>query len=360
MAEEQRQDEGQATGTAAEAPAALFILLDALAAVSRHMHPPRIDTLASALRPAADALRQRASFLVDPALQEAATLTLRACDALQAAPEADNPIADAYRAMRLYQRAISGLIAHERDPAISRFLLPPAFRDDARLAAHLAAGDGISGGVFHTKNDLTERGGFSVYIPPHYDAQRVWPLVVALHGGSGHGRLFLSNWVPLARALGVVVVAPTAVGSTWSLMQPEVDAGNIIEILAQVADRWQIDRSRMLLTGMSDGGTFTLLSGLDEEAPFTHLAPVAASFHPLILAMAEPRRLNGLPVYLVHGALDWMFPVSVGRTAARSLAAAGAAVVYREVADLSHTYPVDEQEAILDWLGVQSAHSAPA
>ena len=40
---------------------------------------------------------------------------------------------------------------------------------------------------------------------------------------------------------------------------------------------------------MSDGGTFTLLSGLDEASPFTHLAPVAASFHPLLLTMADPR-----------------------------------------------------------------------
>ncbi len=58
---------------------------------------------------------------------------------------------------------------------------------------------------------------------------------------------------------------------------------------------------------MSDGGTFTLLSGLDDELPFTHLAPVASSFHPLLLTMTEPSRVMGLPVYLVHGALDWMF-----------------------------------------------------
>ena len=80
-------------------------------------------------------------------------------------------------------------------------------------------------------------------------------------------------------------------------------------MLEQVAQRWDVDRTRLLLTGMSDGGTFTLLSGLDEQSPFTHLAPVAASFHPLLLTMAEPRRVTGLPVYLVHGALDWMFPV---------------------------------------------------
>jgi phospholipase/carboxylesterase len=32
-----------------------------------------------------------------------------------------------------------------------------------------------------------------------------------------------------------------------------------------------------------------------------------------------------------------------------ALAAAGAAVTYREIDDLSHTYPVEENARILDW-----------
>jgi phospholipase/carboxylesterase len=44
-----------------------------------------------------------------------------------------------------------------------------------------------------------------------------------------------------------------------------------------------------------------------------------------------------------------MFPVSMARTAHRTLAAAGAAVVYREIVDLSHAYPRDGQSEVLDW-----------
>ena len=65
--------------------------------------------------------------------------------------------------------------------------------------------------------------------------------------------------------------------------------------------------------------------------------------------MADPRRLVGLPVYLMHGALDWMFPVSMARSAQRALTAAGAKVVYREIADLSHAYPRDAGGAMLEW-----------
>jgi phospholipase/carboxylesterase len=71
--------------------------------------------------------------------------------------------------------------------------------------------------------------------------------------------------------------------------------------------------------------------------------------------MAEPRRVTGLPVHLVHGALDWMFPVSIARTAQRALTAAGAKVTYREIADLSHTYPRDENSGMLDWFLPQTA-----
>ena len=147
----------------------------------------------------------------------------------------------------------------------------------------------------------------------------------------------------------MIVIAPTATGTTWSLMEPEIDSHNLDAILARVGDRWNIDPARMLLTGMSDGGTFTLLAGLDEDSPFTHLAPVAASFHPMLLAISAPSRLTGLPIHLTHGALDWMFPVDMARTAYRALAAAGAAITYREIADLSHAYPRDGQGEVLDW-----------
>jgi phospholipase/carboxylesterase len=59
--------------------------------------------------------------------------------------------------------------------------------------------------------------------------------------------------------------------------------------------------------------------------------------------------VRGLPIHIVHGSGDWMFPPELARSAERALAEAGAAVVYREIADLSHTYPRDENAHILDW-----------
>ena len=125
--------------------------------------------------------------------------------------------------------------------------------------------------------------------------------------------------------------------------------------MARVSQRWNIDEDKLLLTGMSDGGTFCYVSGLRSDSPFTHLAPSSASFHPLLLEGTSRERIQGLPVYLMHGVLDWMFPVDVARTADAALTAGGANVVYRELDDLSHTWPRDESPRIMDWFLDSSA-----
>ena len=121
-------------------------------------------------------------------------------------------------------------------------------------------------------------------------------------------------------------------------------------ILDQVCARWSVDETRMLLTGMSDGGTFSYVSGLEHASRFTHLAPVSATFHPLMAEMADADRLRGLPIHIVHGRQDWMFPVQTARQTQQLLAAAGADVVYRELDDLSHCYPREMNVEILRWL----------
>ncbi|MGH6998060.1 MAG: hypothetical protein ACREEO_07685, partial [Phenylobacterium sp.] len=194
------------------------------------------------------------------------------------------------------------------------------------------------------------RGAFSLYVPEYYSPDRAWPLVVALHGGSGNGRAFLWSWLRAARSHGAIVVAPTAIGQTWALSGPDLDTPNLARILSEIGARWNLDRERLLLTGLSDGGTFSYVSGLEPASPFTHLAPVSAAFHPMLAQMAEPDRLRGLPIQVVHGALDWMFPVDMARDAVRALEDAGADVAYREIDDLAHTYPTEMSAEILTWL----------
>lgn len=233
---------------------------------------------------------------------------------------------------------------------MSSFFLNAANRENHDLLSRLEAGAGEHTGIFHDHNEPGSRGGFSAYVPEYYVPGRPMPLVMALHGGSGNGRGFLWSWLRDARSLGAVLVAPTATGPTWALMGDDTDTPNLMRILETVRGRWSIDASRMLLTGMSDGGTFCYVTGLDGASPFTHLAPVAATFHPLMAEMADATRLQGLSVFITHGKLDWMFPVQTTRQTQAALSTAGANVTYREIDDLSHTYPREINAELLQWL----------
>jgi phospholipase/carboxylesterase len=66
--------------------------------------------------------------------------------------------------------------------------------------------------------------------------------------------------------------------------------------------------------------------------------------------MADATRLHGLPNFITHGRLDWMFPVQVARQTQAALSAAGAKVTYREIDDLSHCYPREINATLLNWL----------
>ena len=261
-----------------------------------------------------------------------------------------------YRALRRFARVQETLypLAPIFDP-VSRWFLEPAQRDDLELLARLRAGalgeEGARVGVLHASNERDARGGCSLYVPEHWDGRTPMALIVALHGGHGHGRDFLWSWLREARSRGMLLLAPTSRDRTWSITGGlDVDARALTDMVESVAGRYPVDRSRVLLTGMSDGATYALLCGLRAGMPFTHLAPACGVLHPALLASGDLARARGRPVYLVHGALDWMFPVYTARLAREALSSAGAALVYREIEDRSHTSPRDENPRILDWL----------
>jgi phospholipase/carboxylesterase len=334
--------------------------LEALAFVARHLNPPDFDRVMDAVgtpEEALQAVRSRLSewpeqFLpVRTSLDAASDAALAAFDGLRAVQHGNGDFYGAFRALRYAPRAQEALYPlAQKFPPVSSFFLDPALGEDADLLSLLSASASDGSGVTHDHNEPGSRGGFSLYVPEYYTAHRAWPLVVALHGGSGNGRNFLWSWLRDARSFGAVLIAPTATGQTWALMGNDNDTPNLERIVESVRSRFNIDPARMLLTGMSDGGTFCYVTGLEASSPFTHLAPVAATFHPLMAQMADGKRMRGLPVFIAHGKLDWMFPVEVAHHTRDALSAAGAQVTYREIDDLSHTYPREINAELLRWM----------
>jgi len=334
--------------------------LEALGFVARYLNPPDFGRVMEEAGEPDEALRAARPRLAEwpaefseikNALEAASGAALAAFDGLRAVQNGNGDLVSVFKALRYApraQEALYPLVA--KLPPVSQFFVEPSLREDAALLARLAEPANENTGIFHDHNEPGSRGGFSLYVPEYYTRDRAWPLVMALHGGSGNGRGFLWSWLRDARSHGAILVAPTAVGNTWALLGDDIDTPNLFRILDSVRSRWNVDGQKMLLTGMSDGGTFCYVSGLESASPFTHLAPVSATFHPLMAEMADADRLRGLPIHLVHGRLDWMFPVQVARQTHRLLSAAGADVTYREIDDLSHTYPREMNAPILAWL----------
>jgi phospholipase/carboxylesterase len=338
----------------------LLNALEALGFFARHLHPPAFASVLNAIGAPDEALQAAFASIREwpdqfaglrDRLDRACNETLAAFAALREVERGNGDLVAVFRALRHTPRALEALYPLSGQfPPVSSFFLHAAKRDDEGLLAQLATGASEHTGIFHDHNEPGSRGGFSVYVPEYYRPDLAWPLVMALHGGSGNGRGFLWNWLRDARSFGAILVAPTANGSTWALMGEDTDTPNLMRILETVRSRWTIDASRLLLTGMSDGGTFCYVSGLDGASPFTHLAPASATFHPLMAEMADAARMRGLPIFITHGKLDWMFPVQTARQTQAALSAAGADVVYREIDDLSHSYPREINAELLQWL----------
>jgi len=345
---------------------ALLAALDRVEWVQRYLFPPSAPALADRLTPHREQLAGPLAALegaewpddlrlLRERLVQVTRQTVELIDAFAGAATAGEPIG-LYRALRRFAPLQEALypLCPVLDP-VSRWFLEPARRDDDVLVARLRTAalreDDARVGVLHARNDRGTRGGLSLYVPETWEAASPTPLIVALHGGSGHGRDFLWSWLREARARGALVLSPTAQDRTWSIMGGEdLDAPRLRAAVEEIAATYRVDRSRVLLTGMSDGATYALLCGLADGMPFTHLAPACGVLHPLLLARGGIAGARGRPIYLVHGALDWMFPVETARMGRQALESVGAHVVYREIEDLSHTYPRDENPRILDWL----------
>ena len=230
-------------------------------------------------------------------------------------------------------------------PHLSRFFLEPGFPDPAEIYDPKPQGKALVGlHHFGVEDNYYARGAVSLYIPEYYDEAKKWPIILALHGGFGHGRDFIWSWLREVRTRGFILICPTSRDTTWSILDPEVDAEALIRMIDFLKQHHHFDMDRVLLTGISDGGTFALLCSLLSDTPFTAFAPVAS-----VLAATDISSAKGKHIYWVHGALDWMFPVQRAREGSNALERVGADVTLLVIDDLSHTYPHDQNKHILNW-----------
>ena len=169
-------------------------------------------------------------------------------------------------------------------------------------------------------------------------------LLLALHGAGSGGApgglwAFRGAWA----LPGLVIVAPSAAGTTWSLARSDIDFVN--RALQTAFRRCRVDPDRIAVGGFSAGAGLALWLGLANGDLFE--AVIALSGAPLF----PPDRIGRPLVVVAHGTEDSVIPVSQGGDAiVRSLKAEGYDVTYRRFRDGHRIVPAIARASVLDAL----------
>ena len=216
------------------------------------------------------------------------------------------------------------------------WLLPDALAEIDRLETHSPDANAVVG-MIHRRR-ASPRADYSLYVPESYTPSHGWPLIVCLHGAYGRGDHYIWSWLRPAKSRGYILLAPKSLDVTWSILQPERDTRSVEAMLEEVCGEYAVDRSRVYLSGLSDGGTFTYLLGLGRPELFAGIAPVAGDFTGMMDDMLRRRQGQNLPICIVHGAHDHIFPVEQIRKGHGLLQRLGYNARYEELADWGHSH----------------------
>jgi predicted esterase len=232
----------------------------------------------------------------------------------------------------------------DRLPVIAtHFLLP-----GATAPVPTASGGAPTGFIQHKRNE--ERSDYTLYIPEDYSPDKPLPLIVALHGGYGQGYEYIWTWLRPARSRGYAILSPKALRDTWDMSVPSRDTRSVVRMFNEVTSEYAIDRSHVYLSGLSDGGIFTYILGLEQSQLFRGLSPVAGALHMVVDPMLRAGRGKDTPLLVVHGVHDFIFPVTFTRQTCELLKNIGYNVTYEELPDWGHAYPYSINERmVLPW-----------
>ena len=156
-------------------------------------------------------------------------------------------------------------------------------------------------------------------VPADYVPARSWPLRVTLHGGVGRPAPRsgdeparpLANRIPGASEL---VLHPRAWAQSEWWTAGQVD--NILTLVDTVKRRYNVDESRVYVTGISDGGTGVYFLAMRLATPWAACLPLNG--HPSVLANPDvgadgqlyPANMANCPLRIVNGGRDRLYPAA--------------------------------------------------
>ena len=214
--------------------------------------------------------------------------------------------------------------------------------------------------------------GYRVWLPADYDRSRSWPAILFLHGSGERGSdgvkptqagLGPALAEGLAGAEAIVVFPQCPESEHWVGPAREI----AMAALDAVEKEFLIDRRRVSITGISMGGAGTWVLAAEYPQRWSAAAPICGWIvRPANLTsipdnklswlgegedrtQAIARRLDSLPVWILHGSADTVVPVSESRRMASLL---GAHAAYTEFAGVGHNAwdPAYRKTGVVAWL----------
>jgi predicted esterase len=189
--------------------------------------------------------------------------------------------------------------------------------------------------------------------------------MIMLHG-TGGGFAYFEGWISACRKKGYVVVTPESSGcgtpasgnssnddqKRWD----SVDIPNVIGLVKEVMNKYNVDRRRVCIMGFSNGAFYATRIGLGAPELFQSVVCIAGG----IGGKGWTDKSRDMGVYIIHGTADTSVPVDKGKSLADQLKADGFKnVICREFPGRDHeTFP-EEAEPCLKWLEPQKKPFTP-
>jgi predicted esterase len=175
--------------------------------------------------------------------------------------------------------------------------------------------------------------------------ERPYALIVALHGAGGSPASAIEAFAGAWDVPGLILVAPTAKGPTWSVLfgDRDLDLESIDLVVAEAWRRCPLDRERLALGGFSDGASYALTLGVANGDLF----PAVIAFSPGGILAEEVR---GNPrIFVSHGTDDEVLRITgASDRIVPLLRDGGLAVEYRRFPG-GHEVPTEISAAAVRW-----------
>jgi polyhydroxybutyrate depolymerase len=161
---------------------------------------------------------------------------------------------------------------------------------------------------------------YLLYVPKSYESAKPTPLVISLHGAALWPALQMkiSGWNRLADTAGFIVAYPSASGfpKIWHVDRVPglaTDVRFIADLIDTLEARYNIDRNRIYVNGMSNGGgmAFVLSCTLSDRIAAIGMVSAAQS-----LAWDWCTDPAPIPLISFHGTADPIIPYAGGPSSA--------------------------------------------